>query len=66
MRLSTNAVIANITNITRIGTGTGPRSAPSQLTACGIEIGRPPEITKVRPRAIESIASVAMKLGSFP
>src|SRR5699024_6606450 len=64
VRFNTKPVIANITSITRIGTGIGPSSLPSQLTSAGSPMGRPSEITRVSPREMDSIASVAMQLGS--
>jgi hypothetical protein len=53
--------------MTRTGTGSQPpRVSPRWETDSGKAIGEPCEITSDRPRAIDSIARVAMNGGSFP
>lgn len=62
-----SAVIRPIAIITRTGTGSQPPSvSPSRETDSGKAIGLPCEMTSERPRAMESIANVAMNGGSLP
>lgn len=67
MRARISAAISPITTITRTGTGSQPPSvSPSTETEPGKSIGFPWEMTRDRPRAMESIARVAMNGGSLP
>lgn len=67
VRARISAAISPIAIMTRTGTGSQPpRVSPSAATEVGKGIGEPPEMTRARPRPIESIASVAMKAGSLP
>lgn len=67
VRPRTTAVTSPIATITRTGTGSHPPSvSPSTETESGKGIGLPCEMTRDRPRPIESIANVAMNGGSFP
>src|SRR5690606_25703190 len=62
-----NAVIRPMPIITSTGTGSQPpRVSPRWDTESGKAIGEPWEITRDRPRATDSMASVAMNDGSFP
>ena len=48
-----------------IGTGMPSTVLPKKLTKPEVEMGRPSEMTKVRPRAMDMVARVAMKEGSL-
>lgn len=67
VRASTKAARSPMTTMTRTGTGSQPPSvSPRCETESGKAIGEPSEITSDRPRATDSIASVAMNGGSLP
>lgn len=67
VRPSTNAVSSPMATITSTGTGSQPPSvSPRCETESGKGIGEPCEITRDRPRATDSMASVAMNDGSLP
>ncbi len=67
VRPSTNAVMSPITTITSTGTGSQPpRVSPRCETDSGRAMGEPWETTRDRPRATDSMASVAMNGGSLP
>lgn len=56
-----------ITIMTSTGTGSQPPSvSPRWETEPGRAIGEPSEMTRDRPRATDSMASVAMNGGSLP
>ncbi len=56
-----------MTTMTRTGTGSQPpRVSPRWETESGKAIGEPSEMTRDRPRATDSMASVAMNGGSLP
>ena len=48
-----------------IGTGIPMMVPPKKLTMPEVEIGRPSEMTKVKPRATDIMASVAIKEGNL-
>ena len=52
--------------IMTMGIGMPATEEPSQLTLGAVGIGEPCEMTRVAPRAMDIMASVAMKAGSLP
>ena len=66
VRSRMNQQMSPAMTIMMMGTGKPAISPPKALTDGAVSIGEPWEMTRVRPRAMDIMASVAMKEGILP